>query len=80
MFLVPFLFIFCRYFNGGPPAETDFGGDVSVSVVSHLRVVNMLILSVCLVRRDAVWSGGLQHGGLCSRVVRPVPRSNQLSL
>lgn len=21
--------IHCRYFNGGPPAETDFGGDVS---------------------------------------------------
>lgn len=66
MFLLPFLFIFCRYFNGGPPAETDFGGDVSVSVVIHLRVVNMLILSVCLVWRDAVWSGGIQHGGLCS--------------
>lgn len=25
-----FDFIYLRYFNGGPPAETDFGGDVSV--------------------------------------------------
>lgn len=24
---------YCRYFNGGPPAETDFGGDVSVCLV-----------------------------------------------
>lgn len=31
-----YLFIYffdCRYFNGGPPAETDFGGDVSVCLI-----------------------------------------------
>lgn len=26
----PFTSDFHRYFNGGPPAETDFGGDVSL--------------------------------------------------
>lgn len=81
---------FWRCFNGGPPAETDFGGDVSVFDSFHMRSVcwsfcqftdvDFHLCSVSPVWRDAVWPGGLQHGGLCSWVICPVSRSDQLSL
>lgn len=33
-----FCFIYHRYFNGGPPAETDFGGDVSVIIIFYVII------------------------------------------
>lgn len=76
-----------RYFNGGPPAETDFGGDVSwmkpftlslfiTAIISDIPYNDLFSLSVWW---HSVWTGGFQHSGLCSRILRPVPRSNQLS-
>ncbi|KAF6078625.1 mediator complex subunit 25 [Phyllostomus discolor] len=94
-----------EYFNGGPPAETDFGGDVSLGTVEsegggtgwggRLLDPREAGAGSCSASGAAeekflcpplpVWGHpvqprGVQHGGLRSRVLRPVPRSHQQCL
>uniref|UniRef100_A0A140LHM8 Mediator complex subunit 25 n=1 Tax=Mus musculus TaxID=10090 RepID=A0A140LHM8_MOUSE len=59
-----------EYFNGGPPAETDFGGDVSARPSHGMEAVWWNPVQPC----------GVQHRGLRSRVLCTMSRTYQQCL
>lgn len=81
-FVLYMIFIHHRYFNGGPPAETDFGGDVSVFLsffvsAGKFKVKLLLIFQInkCILVFFLFQYGGTQYGLVVFNTVDCAPES-----